>query len=508
MAGPPPRPGRAGVGASHGGGTNAPAAVATAKPAEAGHEPVAKVAEAAHDPAPKPVESGHEPVAKKPAGEGHEPKVPPSTPPHAPAPAPAHGAGSGPGPEGESGAGAPGVASQVLHEKNMLFASTNLIMSDLEQRRAAARKAEIEKFEQILENARRLRTAKMYEEALPSFMAVLNGNAPDDLKRAALLELALIAQERNELPRALQVLSQYLTRWPQDPSAPEILLRQGLIYRQLGINQMALSKFYATMTSSLVVKDELFDYYKRLVLQAQAEIAETLAMQSQHAEAARAFARLLKEESPTLNRVRVHYRYIQSLAAQGKLSETVGQAQLFLSKYPDVAEQPEVRFLLATALKKLNRKSEALLEIHRLLASQQGEARDHPESLAFWQQRTGNEIANQLYQEGDFVHALDIYQSLLILNSTPDWQFPLRYQIGLAYERLEQPAKAAESYGAIVAMGKDLGTNAAPALKTTLDMAKWRQDFLKWQERAEASRRGLGSLIDSAPTSGSVTNSL
>lgn len=406
-------------------------------------------------------------------------------------------------------AGVAGGRPGVLSETNMLFASTNLIRSDGEQRRLAAREAEVAGFRQMLETARRLRAAKLFDEAMPNFVAVLKGNAPEELKRPAMLELALIAQEQNNLSRALEILTQYLTTWPQDPSAPEILLRQGLIYRQLGIHQMALSKFYATMTSALVVKDELFDYYRRLVLQAQAEIAETLAVQGQHAEAAAAFARLLKEDSPTLNRSRVHYRYITSLAAQGKHAETVGQAQQFLARFPEATESAEVRFQLAMSLKRLNRTSEALREIQRLLQSQQSQAREHPEALAYWQQRTGNEIANQLYQEGDFVHALDIYQSLLPLNPTPDWQLPLRYQIALAFERLEQPTKAIEFYGSIVGFEKDLGTNAPSSLRTTVDLARWRQGFLQWQDRTETARRGFGSIV--APTnaiSGSTTNTL
>ncbi len=404
--------------------------------------------------------------------------------------------------------GAPG-RNDALRDANMMFASTNLVVSEDEQRRAAARESEIAAFQRMLETGRRLRAAKLYEEAIPNYTAVLNGTAPDDMKRPALLELALIAQDQNNLPRTLQILTQYLTRWPQDPSAPEILLRQGLIYRELGIYQLAMSKFYATMTSALVVKDELFDYYKRLVLQAQAEIAETLAVQNQHAEAASAFARLLKEESPTLNRLRVHYRYVQSLAADGKHAEAIGQGQQFLTLYPDAAEQAEVRFLLASAFKKLNRKNEAMREIQKLLASQQSQAREHPEVLAYWQQRTGNELANQLYQEGDFVHAVDIYQSLLLLNPSMEWQFPLHYQIGLSFERLEQPAKASEAYGAIVSREKELGTNAPPSLKTTMDMARWRQSFLKWQERVTSVQRGLGSLVaPQAGMAGSVTNHL
>lgn len=402
-----------------------------------------------------------------------------------------------------------GGRNEALRDANMLYASTNLVVSDDERRRAAAREAEIAGFQRMLETARRLRAAKLFEEAMPNYAAILNGNAPDDMKRPALLEMALIAQEQNNLSRTLQILTQFLTRWPQDPSVPEILLRQGLIYRELGIHQMAMSKFYGTMTSALVVKDNLFDYYKRLVLQAQAEIAETLAIQNQHAEAASAFARLLKEDSPTLNRQRVHFRYVQSLAAGGRHAETVGQGQQFLTLYPDASEEAEVRFILASAYKKLNRKNELLREIQLLLASQQKEAREHPEVLAYWQQRAGNEIANQLYQEGDFLHAIEIYQSLLTLNTAADWQFPLLYQIGLAFERLEQPAKATGSYALILAREADLGTNASPSLKTTLDMARWRKDFLEWQDRTVNARRGLeGMLIPQAGISGVSTNAL
>ena len=358
---------------------------------------------------------------------------------------------------------------------------------------------EIDGFKARLETARRQRAAQLYEEATPNYVAVLNGEAPDEIKRAALLELALVAQEQKNLGRALQVLSQYLARWPQDPNAPEILLRQGLLYRQLGIHNLALGKFYATMTTALVLKNEHFDFYRKLVLQAQAEIAETLALQNKHKEAAEAFARLLKEESPALNRARVQFRYIHSLAAQGKYAEAVGQAQDFLAQQPAAPERAEVRFLLASALKQLGRNNDALQEVLRLLQSQQGLAREHPETLAYWQQRTGNEIANQLYQEGDFLRALDIYQSLLLLNPAPAWQCPVRYQIGLAYERLEQPAKAAESYAALVAQAQDLGSNAPPSFKALLEMARWRQGFLSWQVKTEVAHRELESALSARP---------
>lgn len=397
--------------------------------------------------------------------------------------------------------------NSVLTEGNMMFASTNLVRSEEDQVKAKLRAQEVSDYKKKLETARSQRAAGLYEEATPNYASVLNSEAPDDLKKASLLELALIAQDQKNLTRALQTLSQYLTRWPHDANVPEVLLRQGLLYRQLGIHNMAMVKFYATMTTALTLTGENFDFYRRLVLQAQAEIAETLALQNKHKEASEAFAKLLKEESPALNRAQVKYRYLNSLVAQDRHAEAIGQAQDFLAQFPTASEQAEVRFVLASSLKKLGRNKEALQEVLKLLRSQQSLAKEHPETLAYWQQRTGNEIANQLYQEGDFIRALDIYQSLLPLNPTPTWQCPLLYQIGLAYERLEQPTKASDSYGAILAMEKDIGTNAPASLKSMLDMARWRQNFLQWQVRTEIAHREFKPFVAPTPPTASDTNS-
>lgn len=380
----------------------------------------------------------------------------------------------------------PGLASP-----NLLFASTNLVQSGDPDAQARAQAATIAALNRQLDTGRRLRLAKLYQEATPHFVAVLSRHAPEELHRTALLELALIAQEEQQWTRALQILSQYLTRWPQDPSAPEILLRQGLLYRQLGLHELALTKFYATMTTALVLRNNHFDYYRKLVLQSQAEVAETLALQNRHAEAAEAFARLLKEESPALNRPRVHYRYVLALEAQGRHAEAAAQAQDFLVHHPNAPEQAELRFLLATTLKKLGRNDDALRQVLLLLQSQQTLAHTDPATLAYWQQRAGNEIANRLYQEGDFLHALDLYLNLLPLSPTPAWQLPVLYQIGLVYERLEQPARAISSYDDLLARQPQPDPNAPPSLVALVDMARWRRDFLTWRSQTQIAHHEL-----------------
>src|SRR6186713_341530 len=84
----------------------------------------------------------------------------------------------------------------------------------------------------MLEWARRMKREKNYEAAEKSFIMVLKAGAPDEMNRTAMLEMALMAQENQQPGRAQQIYAQYLERYSDDPSAAEVCLRQGLLYRQ------------------------------------------------------------------------------------------------------------------------------------------------------------------------------------------------------------------------------------------------------------------------------------
>ncbi|HEU5395990.1 MAG TPA: tetratricopeptide repeat protein, partial [Verrucomicrobiae bacterium] len=168
-----------------------------------------------------------------------------------------------------------------------------------------------------------------------------------------------------------------------------------------------------------------------------------------------------------------------------------GAADEYLTRYPNSVEEPEVRFDLATALKALGRNNDSLKQVLFLLQEQSAQAGTHPENWAYWQQRAGNLIANQFYREGDYPRALDIYASLAQLNASPQWQLPVWYQIGMTYEHLLQPDKAADFYRRIVRREPELGTNAPPGVQSIVDMARWRVGFLQWQNQAERSNRRL-----------------
>ena len=397
---------------------------------------------------------------------------------------------SGPGAESRS----PGTQLDSL-------LSTNLIHHSPKPKAAQPSK----NYQQELDAARQLRRSKDHSAAAKLLVTLLENELPAEFKRSALFELAMVAQDANQLARAQQVLAQYLQIFPQDPTVPEVLLRQGLIYRQMGVSQMAVAKFYAVMNTALSMKLDQFDYYKRLVLQAQTEIADTYYLQGKFTEASDFFGRILKQDSVDLNRPQIHFKLVRCLSSLGRHVDVVNQCEDFFKKHPDAAEVPELRFICASSLKQLGRSREALVQVMKLLQSQEEMARINPENWSYWQQRAGNEIANQLYLEGDYLNALDIYNSLAELNTAPAWQLPVWYQVGIIYERLQQPKKASEKYDAIVAREKELTASAeTPNLKTVIELAKWRKEHIQWQDRAEVAVQSLKLR----PVSSTTTNAL
>lgn len=340
-------------------------------------------------------------------------------------------------------------------------------------------------FQSKLEEARQLRLMRQPGVAEPMLTSLLKDGVPDSIQKSALLELATIAQDQNNLIRAEQIYAQFVGRWSNDKRIPEIFLHQGQLFRQMGLNSLALAKFYSVMTAALALKNDQLEYYQKLVLDAQMEIAETHYQAGHFADAADFFSRLLKQNNPAMNRQEVQFRLIRSLHASGNYTETSAQARDYLTRFPNSPNQPEVRFCLALSLKELGQSNDSLQQVLALLKEQKVQAKEHPEVWAYWQQRTGNEIANQLYREGDYPKALDIYLSLEQLDHNFTWQLPVTYQIGMTYERLLQPQMAVQSYSNILSRQTELGTNASPGLKAIVDMASWRINFIKWQSKAD-----------------------
>jgi tetratricopeptide (TPR) repeat protein len=377
-------------------------------------------------------------------------------------------------------------------ESNMAVAPDlgSMTSSNLMQPTNASSAEEVSErnFQLLMDLAIRQRHDKNPGLAAQTLISILETNAGPEFKRKALFELALATQDNNDFVKAQQVFAQYLQRYPEDPSVPEVLLRQGLLYRQLGVNTLAISKFYSVMSTALKLRLDNIEYYKNLVLQAQTEIADTYYIQGQFDDSSDFYTRLLKADSPSLNKQQIEFKLIRSLSYLTNQNETISRSQKFLERFPNYPDVPEVRFILASAYKAVGRNSDALKQVLLLLQSQQENARSNPELWVYWQRRAGNQIANQLYKEADYLDALQIYQNLAALDPAPAWQAPALYQVGLVYEQLQQWQRASDTYSQIIARRVELtGTNAPPSLSSLCEMAQWRKDYIAWLQKARTA---------------------
>lgn len=347
-------------------------------------------------------------------------------------------------------------------------------------------------YQTALESARKLREGKELKRAESTLIQILESGAADEIKRAALLELGLVMQEQKSFPKAQQLYSEYVRRFENDPSVPEVLLRQAYLYREMGIPVLAQSKFYAVISTCLNLKLEEMEYYQRLVLRAQAEIAETYFLQGNYESALDYYNRLLRLEDADLERANVLFKQVQCYAKLERLDETVATAKLLLETFPKHFDSPETRFTLVDALKKLGRNREAIEELDLLLSSQKAEAQSDPQQWLYWQQRAGNHIANQFYREGDYVSALHIYEVLAAVNATAEWQMPIWYQIGLVYENLKQPEKASEQYQKVIKRLAET-KEPTPGLSAVAEMAAWRKKSIDWEKAAKQTNKDLSA---------------
>ena len=361
--------------------------------------------------------------------------------------------------------------------------------------------ATLQKYRDKLAEARNLITTRQFALAEEKLLKLLDEKVPDTIRKPALLEMGGAVAAENDLPRAQSIYTQYLDRWSSDVRIPEVLLRQGEVFLQMGLEGMALAKFYGVMTAALSLKSDHMDYYRQLVLQSQLKIAETYYQMGRYGDAADFYSRLLKQTESVVNRPLIQFRIVHSLSVIGHYDEAAAAAQDFLTHYPTDPQAPETRYYLAQALKGQGQAGESLRQVLAFLQEEKIQSRDHPEVWAYWQQRVGNEIANSFYKEGDYMKALGIYLSLVKLDAAPAWQLPIQYQIGITYEHLLQPQKAMEIYGKILATEKAVGTNTTPTLSAVFEMAHWRNGFIQWQGKARAVNQVLAESVSGSNAS-------
>lgn len=355
-----------------------------------------------------------------------------------------------------------------------------------------------------------------WDAAEIAFRQILtNRSANADNLAKALIGLARVYRRQGSFTKAAAIYERFLKDYPAHELNPDALLELGRTHRALGANQLAIARFYSVINSTLKLSAEGFTHYQMLAKTAQFEIAETHFQQGNYTEANKFFSRLRLLDLAPADRARAHFKSAYALYLGKDLEAAVTTLHSYLEQWPQDENMPEARYLLSLSLRSLDRKQEALDATLELLRSQHasGEAK----RWAYWQRRTGNQLANDFFQNGDTHNALVIYQGLAALSPDSAWSLPIKYQIGLCYERMRMTDRALAAYQSIVdytqappAAGEPpaLPVEAAktkpvvPAKPVNIEltelarMAAWRIGQLNWHEQTE---RQLTSIFLPTP---------
>lgn len=323
-----------------------------------------------------------------------------------------------------------------------------------------------------------------HELAEEVFAHALSLAVPIELKRSLLLDLANLYDENQEPLKVAAVLERFRQGFPGDRLTPQVLLKLGLIYRESGTYDQATQRFFQVLNSTLQAPPEDMEENRRLAMKARLEIAATYDMQGKFAEAEKYFSRVQLFDLDPEDRERVQFRSAQLVSDSKAWLAAEKQLGAFLEQYPSSVHVPEARYLRAKALNELNRKDEAVQEVLAILTNEYVPDTELARQAAYWGRRTGNEFANQLYEQGDFLGALSIYQALARANDDPAWRWPAIYQVGLCFERLRLPVRAHEAYELIVSP-EGVGASEkklSDTLAALQSMARWRLEHLVWVE--------------------------
>ena len=250
------------------------------------------------------------------------------------------------------------------------------------------------------------------------FNKLIRLGAPAEQKRNAMLAMGRYLEEKQNAPtKAAVIYEQFVNLFPNDPEDPDLLLRLGKIYRDNGAFASSLNKFYSVLYSSLQLKNG--DAYIDSSLRAKMEIAHTHFAMGDYKTAAQLYSRLKLIDMPQTEASEVTFRAAYIAFLSGDFNTSLNESQRFLSTYPGSPIAPEAQYLIVQSLKSLGRRDDAMRETVKLLQAGREFGRKKPAIWAYWQRKTGNEIANELYESGDAVGALSIYQRLAELDDNP-----------------------------------------------------------------------------------------
>ncbi len=364
-----------------------------------------------------------------------------------------------------------------------------------------------------------------YSENL--YLAILTSELKEKLPKAykeVIIDLAKLMERNGRKGKAIAYYEKYIEEFPKEsflnedgqdnpsrPSSVRVYLKLARLYKALGLYKRSISKYYDVINSAIALpgdkKSDKNSYkrYRSFSLTAQFEIAETylelgrseaniphekntqspeLSVTKKNLEEAdRLLDRLLKLPLARDKYATAIYRSAYAKYLLGQYPEVIAMIKDFPMTYPENDLTPEAYYLSSITYKQMDKPQEAVQQVLSLLKESSSEAGRDPKAWTYWKVKTGNQLANNFYEDGDYFNALQIYQSLYYIDKTPSWQAQNLYQIGLCFERLGMFPKAIEAFEILVDWSEwpdNQSYNDNANLQLLRDMSQWRIENLQW----------------------------
>jgi len=319
------------------------------------------------------------------------------------------------------------------------------------------------------------------------YRQILSLPIPSDLQSRALLEFATYLDENEVDPvKAAAVYENFLSFKPSSPKAAFIYLRLADIYREIGAEERSLSCLYQVLSSSIRSGNE--EKAEDHTLQAKLKIGNALFESGRNEEAAGIYSRLKLLDLSADDQAFVLFRAAELLFRNSHHDAAIEAGKQFLVDYPASALVGDCHRLIVQALDASGRQDEAIQATLELLRATRKETGSDLAFANSWKMKAGNDLANVLYSRGEYLRALRIYQALADRSSDPAWKLSAIYQIGLCFERLQEPRRALEAYryiiNATIPEADPLKGSSSPreiSLSHLKESADWHARHIEWQ---------------------------
>ena len=290
---------------------------------------------------------------------------------------------------------------------------------------------------------------KDYAVAEQQFLNALNIDMPTEIKKSVIQNLCRIYEVIGDVAREILMYEKYLELFDDTYSIPYVILKLGSLYTKSGAHEMAINRYYSVLNRAFVIPLEFLDEYRDAIVYAQIKIANAYTEIGNYTKALELIDKIQTNVIPDNDLTNVLFMKGLCAYETKKFEDAIPILENFKITYSEDINTPKTCYILVQCYKELKNIDKVNQTIQFIL--QEGKRKRNSNDKIgqlwhFWQKKTAEEVAQDFYEKNQFADALKIYQIMVQMDDSIEWQWPLLYSIGLCYERMQMLSRSRAAY--------------------------------------------------------------